>query len=256
MGDRFSSFPEQPRLVSPENSMGRVRTTISLDLLRADGWFRRRRVGLFATACSLWLFSFSAWAGSPPEPLPLPQPANPPFSIQQTESGWWLLSPEGKPFFSLGVCVVTEGTSRSAFDSENPGYAAWQHYPSSNAWADATLQRLKSWKFTTVGGWSDLATLRRSKEQTLCLTPVLHIGSTAGAPWWDMWDPAIVTRMDAVACEQILGVRDDPRLLGYYTDNEMGWWNATLWKLTLEQASTSGQRRRLLRLLRETYQDD
>src|SRR4030095_15084509 len=48
--------------------------------------------------------------------------------------------------------------------------------------------------------------------------PVLHMGSTAGAPWWDMWDPKIVDRMDQVAREQILPLRDDPRLIGYYSD--------------------------------------
>jgi hypothetical protein len=48
-------------------------------------------------------------------------------------------------------------------------------------------------------------------------------------------------------------LRDDPRLLGYYSDNEMGWWNATLFKMTLEQAPASGQRQRLVQLLRQTY---
>jgi len=43
-----------------------------------------------------------------------------------------------------------------------------------------------------------------------------------------------------------LALRDDPRLLGYYSDNEMGWWNSALFQLTLEQAPTSGQRCRLL----------
>lgn len=183
-------------------------------------------------------------------------PLNPPFSIRQEASGWWLVSPQGQPFYSLGVCVVNQGLARDKFDPENPGYAAWQHYPDPPAWADASLRRLKSWGFTTIGAWSDHKTLRRSKEQTLWLTPVLHIGSTAGAPWWDMWDPKIIRRMDDVAREQILAVRDDPRLLGYYTDNELGWWNATLFKMTLEQAPSSGQRKRLIQLLRETYQND
>jgi hypothetical protein len=86
--------------------------------------------------------------------------------------------------------------------------------------------------------------------------PVLHLGSTAGAPWWDMWDDKITARMEEVARRQIVAVRDDPRLIGYYTDNEMGWWNATLFKMTLEHAPTSGQRRRLIELLRKTYDDD
>jgi hypothetical protein len=62
--------------------------------------------------------------------------------------------------------------------------------------------------------------------------------------------------MDLVAREQILALRDDPRLIGYYTDNEIGWWNAILFKMTLEQAPTSGQRRRLIELLRQTYRND
>ncbi len=180
----------------------------------------------------------------------------PSFSIRRDDTGWWLRSPEGKRFFSFGVCCVQQGTSRDAFDLKNPGYGGWQHYDDPVQWADASLRRLKSWGFTTLGGWGDFETLRQSKEQTLGLTPVLHIGSTAGAPWWDMWDPRIISRMDEVAREQILALRDDPRLIGYYSDNEMGWWNATLFKMTLEHAPASGQRRRLMELLRQTYRND
>jgi hypothetical protein len=151
---------------------------------------------------------------------------------------------------------VHQGTRRGEFDPENPSYAAWQHHPTELSWADETLQRLKTWGFTTVGAWSDQQTLRQSLEMTLCLTPVLHMGSTAGAPWWDMWDPKIIKRMDDVAREQILAVRNHPRLLGYYSDNEMGWWNATLFKMTLEQAPGSGQRKRLIQLLRDSYGND
>jgi hypothetical protein len=45
-------------------------------------------------------------------------------------------------------------------------------------------------------------------------------------------------------------------VIGYYSDNEMGWWNAILFKMTLEQSPTSGQRQRLIKLLRENYQND
>jgi hypothetical protein len=179
-----------------------------------------------------------------------------PFSVRKEESGWWLVSPEGRRFFSLGVCCVHQGTAREKYDSENPSYAACHHYNTPAAWADATVHRLRAWGFTTAGGWSDFATIQKSREQTLWLTPVLHIGSTAGAPWWDMWDAKNVSRMDAVAREQILALRNDPHLIGYYSDNELGWWNATLWKMTLEQPTSSGQRRRLIQLLRDTYQND
>jgi hypothetical protein len=181
---------------------------------------------------------------------------NAPFSIQQREGNHWLMRPSGEKFFSFGVCVVTQGAAREEFNPTNPGYAAFRHYENSNRWAEATLQRLKAWNFTTIGGWSDYAALQQNREADVAFTPVLHVGSTCGVPWWDMWDTNIIARMHQIARDQILPLRDDPRVLGYYSDNEMGWWNATLFKMTLEHAPTSGQRQRLIKLLRETYRND
>src|SRR5207245_3251677 len=89
---------------------------------------------------------------------------NPPFSIQQQDQTSWLVRPNGERFFSLGVCCVNQGHSRAEFDSANPGYAAWQQYADSNRWASAALRRLKSWGFTTVGGWSDFQALRHRPD--------------------------------------------------------------------------------------------
>ncbi len=201
--------------------------------------------------------------GAPAEPHTAPETATPlaatgpasRYSVTEEDGICWLVTPAGRRFFSRGVCVVTPGLSRETYDAENPAYAAWQHYPDTSAWAAATVQRLRAWGFTTLGAWSDVAALRGSRDDGFFLTPVLHLGSTAGAPWWDMWDPEVIRRMDAAARETILAVRDDPRLIGYYSDNELGWWNATLFKMTLEQGPRSGQRQRLMQLLRDTYGD-
>ncbi len=205
----------------------------------------------------LVIAAFALWVGMEGSAVAAGNaPSTAPFSIREQDGTSWLIKPNGERFFSLGVCVVTQGASRSEFDPTNPGYAAWQHYADSNEWAKATLRRLKSWGFTTVGGWSDFPALARSSETNIFFAPVLHIGSTAGAPWWDMWDSKIIDRMHQVARDQILPLRNDPRVIGYYSDNEMGWWNAILFKMTLEQASTSGQRQRLIKLLRETYRNE
>jgi len=180
---------------------------------------------------------------------------NAPFSLQQRDGISWLTRPDGQLFFSLGVCVVNQGVSRS-FNSTNPGYAAFQYYGTSNRWAETTLQRLKSWNFTTVGGWSDYPALQQCHDSDVAFIPVLAVGMACGVPWRDMWDTNIIAQMDQIAREQILPLRNDPRLLGYYSDNEMGWWNATLFKMTLNQPPTSGQRQRLLQLLRETYHNN
>ncbi len=181
---------------------------------------------------------------------------NAPFSIEQRDGISWLAKPNGQRFFSLGVCCVNQGFSPEKFNPTNPGYTAFQHYADSNRWAEATLRRLKSWGFTTVGGWSDYPALRHCRDADVAFIPVLAVGMTAGAPWLDMWDTNIIARMYQIARDQILPLRHDPRLLGYYSDNEMGWWNATLFKMTLEQPPTSGQRQRLVQLLRKTYHNN
>jgi hypothetical protein len=191
-------------------------------------------------------------AQKPPEP----QKAGPAFTLSQQNGTWWLVRPDGTRFFSLGVCCVNPGDAFLDYNPKNPGYAAWQHYANTAAWADATLARLQAWGFTTIGGWSDYAALKRSQRMQMPYTLVLHIGSTSGAPWFDMWDRKVIGRMEEVAKNQILPVRDDPRLLGYYTDNEMGWWNAPLFMMTLDQPPQSGQRQRLIKLLRAYYHDD
>jgi len=178
------------------------------------------------------------------------------FSIQRQGGQLWFVSPMGQPFFSRGVCVVNRGFERGDFDPENPGYAAWRHYPEARDWGVATLSRLQEWGFTTIGAWSDYEVFREAGPHALWLTPVLHLGATVGAPWWDMWDNRLLRRMEELARVEILRHAGDPRVLGYYSDNELGWWNATLWKMTLEQAPSSGQRARLLELLERTYAGD
>jgi hypothetical protein len=170
------------------------------------------------------------------------------FSIKARDGAFWLSDPNGRPFFSRGVCCVNQGIPAKEFDPANPGYAGWRYYANSNVWANATLKRLREWGFTTIGGWSDFLALRECRDVEVAFAPVLHIGATAGAPWWDMWDPRVLQRMDEVA--------RDPRVIGYFSDNEIGWWNAILFRSTLEQAPTSGQRQRLMELLRRTYNND
>ena len=181
---------------------------------------------------------------------------NAPFSIQQRDGVFWLTRPDGERFFSLGACCVNQGFSRQRFNLMNPGYAAFQHYENSNLWAGATLKRLASWGFTTAGGWSDYSALDHCRGTDIAFIPVLAIGMSCGAPWKDMWDSNVVAQMYQVARDQILPLRNDPRVLGYYSDNEMGWWNAALFNMSLDQPPASGQRQRLMHLLRETYRNN
>src|SRR5262249_30674385 len=93
--------------------------------------------------------------------------AGPGYRVEQRQNVWRLIAPNGKAYFSRGVCCVNMGIERPQYDAAKPGYAAWQQYDDPVSWADATLRRLRSWGFTTIGGWSDYASLRRSRQMDM-----------------------------------------------------------------------------------------
>jgi hypothetical protein len=228
------------------------------------------RFPLFMAACAALLYGLMAMAAEiestdqpasgDADPRPTAQPAPPTIArctVRQDGINWWLVAPTGERFFSLGICMFNQGILPGAYDPQRPSYAAHLQYDAPEAWVDASLKRIKSWGFTTIGGWSDYRLVRsQPAHQDTWLTPVLHLGSTAGAPWFDMWNEKVLNRIHEVAVENIGTLAGDPRVLGYYSDNELGWWNAILWKMTLEQPASSGQRQRLVRVLRDIYNDD
>ena len=133
-------------------------------------------------------------------------------------------------------------------------YHAEAIYPSDAAWASSIADRLTDWGFTTIGGWSDWELLGRLPDTRFIHTPVLHVGSAAGAPWRDLWNPQWTAVMEEQARAHIK--TSDARVMGRYSDNELGWWNGALFRETLDHLSTSGQRQRLVALLREMYEND
>jgi hypothetical protein len=85
-------------------------------------------------------------------------------------------------FFSNGVNVIATGATRESYRPAHPEYATWRHYPNVEAWADATLARLRAWNFNTIGGWSNEALCKRG---TLPYTVVLDLSNatrTVGRP--------------------------------------------------------------------------
>ena len=159
-------------------------------------------------------------------------------------------SPRGERFWSFGVCVVDRG---SPYNPKNPGFDANRHYLSNQEWAQEASQRLESWGFNTIGAWSDFASLRPVKSPELYFMPVLHMGSTAGAPWRDMWDPKVVNQMANLAHRGIAPLAKDPRVVGYFSDNEMGWWLGALWDWAWKAGPAS--RAKLITVLRERYRN-
>ena len=175
----------------------------------------------------------------------------PPTFYQTIETGgvWWFQSPDGARFFSLGVNVVSPGASREEYRPDKPEYASFRYYPKTDVWTSATLRRLHDWNFNTIGGWSDPA----MQEGPLPFTPVLSLGESAGGLWSDLFSPEVAAKFDETAKRIIVPLRENPRLLGYFSDNELGWWSDALFIYFLKQPRTNHTHQVLIELLRNRY---
>lgn len=177
------------------------------------------------------------------------------YGVVREEGVWWLTAPGGERFFSLGVNVIDPGTTREKYRPDRPEYAAFRHYPDTAAWARATLARLRAWNFNTIGAWADREALAQAGEPGLPYTIGLWVGSENGVPWLDLFSEATERRFDEVVRRQVIPLKDDPRLIGYFTDNELGWWDETIFHYHLQQPANA-TRKVLLGLLREHYRGD
>jgi hypothetical protein len=96
-------------------------------------------------------------------------------------------------------------------------------------WATTTIDRLRSWGFNTLGGWS---TRELAGNDRIASTVTLNIGGTFarisdGVNWWgpmpDPFDPAFATAVDATVSRSVGATHRDPLVIGYFVDNELGW---------------------------------
>ncbi len=161
----------------------------------------------------------------------------------------WLVSPCGERLLSIGVNVLDAGASGEG--STGKHYDWRPGYPSRTAWADATRERLRAWGFNSAGAWS-LA----PGELALPGVIDLELGRNARFHWFDPFSPEMAAVMAAKARELTAPYRGSPWRIGYFSDNEVGWWSGALFTFYSEQSAASFTKRRLVRLLRDLYRDE
>lgn len=176
------------------------------------------------------------------------------YRVIEKNGAWWFAGADNKPFLSLGVDCIGEGFPAAEFKKENPGYSPFLRPGDTfEKWRDRTAKRLKWWGFNTTGGWSDA---RYSRESGVPYTPVLHIGVSLGAPWNDLWDPALPARARELADKLVKPYRDDPAVLGYFLDNEFGWGDEYFIGIALGWLAEAPGKKRLVETLKELYKGD
>jgi len=171
------------------------------------------------------------------------------WSVVQEAGIWWLQTPEGKRFYSRGVNCVESWDINKAKRERSFYWAG--HYPSRAAWRKDAGAQLLAWGFNTRGGWSD-----NSTDMALPLCVELDLGRSARLHWFDPFDPANEAITYAAALQLTAPYRSDPRLLGYFTDNEAGWWNAPLFLWYLKDKWQNHTKQKLWQELYAAYNGD
>jgi hypothetical protein len=148
------------------------------------------------------------------------------FRAEKIGRRWWLIDPEGYRFIHVGVVDVKFPKS-----SGTP-----------EAWAAATTELLHANGFNGAGAWSDTDLLRAS-QRPVAYTKIWNFMSEYGRKRGGVYqqaghmgypkdcifvfDPAFVTFCDDYA-RRLAATKDDPWLLGHFSDNELPFYSKTL----------------------------
>jgi hypothetical protein len=162
----------------------------------------------------------------------------------------WLMTPCGERFFSVGVNVL-EGGQPKRFPDGRTAYHWGTFYPDLESWSQVLRPRLLAWGFNTAGAWS-----LHPFMLNLPTTPYLELGRTARFHWFDPLHPSTAEHMRAWARRMAADYKGHPYRIGYFTDNEVGWWNGALFAYYLKQPATNHTKQRLIALLRQHYGGD
>ncbi len=193
--------------------------------------------------------AFAALAAAPAAACDLAAQPSGSWTVERDRGVAWLRDPCGERTLALGVDIVDGGASGS--DVDRPHYDWRRFAPSLEAWSAATRRRLGHWGFNSVGAWS-----LPPAELRLPATINLELGRYARFHWFDPFDPATEQRMDSEARRLTAPYRGSPLRLGYFSDNEVGWWSGALFLFFAEKPATNVTKQHWVALLRDLYGDD
>ena len=146
---------------------------------------------------------------------------------------WWLVDPTGALFYNKGVASVsmspTEG-ARAALKAKFGGESQW---------AAQTVALLRDNGFNGTGSWASDATLQTAPRRPV-YTPIWNFAVSYGKAraasskagrfppkTLFVFDPAFETFCDQHA-KKLAATKNDPYLLGHFSDNELTWHRTQL----------------------------
>ena len=163
------------------------------------------------------------------EPIQSPVPGTGFFRVVKLNGEWMMIDPSGNPFISMGINSVRMGTtdaSVSAFKDK---------YSDEEDWANQTIGDLWLAGFNTIGSWSDWQVLNSSRQRmpyTIIWNFMSSYGRSVGGVHQESGH--VGYRNDCIYvfnkgfedfcnehARQLIQVKNDPWLIGHFSDNEM-----------------------------------
>lgn len=177
---------------------------------------------------------------------------------KDADGRWGLRTPDGRPFYSLGVDAVRPGEDTDRVTGTCTYCAAMSAaYPDPADWISATTKRLGTWGFNTLGAGSDYAMFGPS----FAYVPQLDFdgswqpGGQSGTTH-DWFDPAFADHAADVVRTKVAPLAVDPYLMGWYLDDKPNWGLGQSGSTTLLEAYLALPDGAPGRLMAEQYSGD
>ena len=195
------------------------------------------------------------------------------FTVEKSNGRWWLHTPEGKLFWSVGINHVDPATLRY-LDSNGVWDNNYKNRMSK--WLKAVKKDLTTWGFNTLGWNQEVVTIndehhRHSRSFTFeeyqwLDMPYCHLLPFIESHQWeietrlpDIRSAGFAEWCDYVARDQCARMKDDPKLIGYFFTDCPTWIhhsNLTAWKAPLfdpEMLKTEAGKKELFDLATTYY---
>ncbi|MGB0744439.1 MAG: hypothetical protein ACPGSB_07915 [Opitutales bacterium] len=151
------------------------------------------------------------------------------FRTTKHNGRWWLVDPEGYLFIHKAICAFKPGRSANYKRSLAEKYGTLEN------WAESAALDLKELGFNGTAAWSDDELLAKTsnrpvytkkwsfmstyaKERGLAKMGTGHHDYVSGVAY--QFDPEFVSFADEYA-KQLAATKNDPYLLGHFSDNEL-----------------------------------
>ena len=158
------------------------------------------------------------------------------FRVGQSTGGqWWFIDPEGQPFFYKGVCAVNRAGTAGGRRAKPGPYAVtidekYNYQENPDTFVHETFQKLRSWGFNALGAWATEEFFDKGMPYTEILEffkegPYIEMtGAGKSVPdiFSEEWKAAIDKKARALCSPK----RNSKVLVGYFTDNEIGFGRA------------------------------